>query len=311
MSSRGTVDGATYTDVNAQLPALNLLVLISLAAAVLFIVNIFRRGWVLPAVAVGLWAFVALVVGGIYPQWVQRFQVQPNESAQERPYIERNIEATRAALDLQDVTVQPFRLRTNAEDVEPARRPSPRSATSACGTRPASLSGQTFEPLQRIRDYYSIHDIDVDRYADRRRDHAGQHRRPHDQPGRRAGRLVGGRPPRLHPRLRGGAGAVERLARTTSPSSCIGDIPLRDRRRARPTSTSPSIYFGEDLGGYVMVDTDRDEIDYQDEDEHRVRRATRATTACRPGRWCGGRRSPCASATSTRSSPTSSPTTRR
>ena len=47
-SHRGMVDGATYTDVKAQLPALNLLMFISVAAAVLFIVNIRRRGWVLP-----------------------------------------------------------------------------------------------------------------------------------------------------------------------------------------------------------------------------------------------------------------------
>ncbi|MEY2569738.1 MAG: uncharacterized protein QOE63_88 [Acidimicrobiaceae bacterium] len=39
-STRGTVDGATYTDIHAQLPAIRLLALISFAAAVLFIVNI-------------------------------------------------------------------------------------------------------------------------------------------------------------------------------------------------------------------------------------------------------------------------------
>ena len=43
LSHRGTVDGATYTDVKAQLPALNLLMLISVAAAILFILNIFRK----------------------------------------------------------------------------------------------------------------------------------------------------------------------------------------------------------------------------------------------------------------------------
>ena len=38
-STRGFVNGATYTDVKAQLPAINLLILISFAAAVLFIVT--------------------------------------------------------------------------------------------------------------------------------------------------------------------------------------------------------------------------------------------------------------------------------
>ena len=61
-STRGTVDGgAGYTDVNAQLPALNLLVLISLFACALFLVNILRRGWVLPVIAVGVWALISVV----------------------------------------------------------------------------------------------------------------------------------------------------------------------------------------------------------------------------------------------------------
>ena len=71
LSHRGVVDGATYTDVKAQLPALNLLMLISVAAAVLFIVNIWRRGWVFPIIAVGLWGFISIVVGTIYPAIIQ------------------------------------------------------------------------------------------------------------------------------------------------------------------------------------------------------------------------------------------------
>ena len=97
LSHRGTVDGATYTDVKAQLPALNLLMLISVAAAVLFILNIFRKGWVFPIIAVGLWGFISIVVGTIYPAIIQRFVVQPNEFAREQTYIKRNIDATRAA----------------------------------------------------------------------------------------------------------------------------------------------------------------------------------------------------------------------
>src|SRR5665647_847240 len=57
-STRGTVDGATYTDVKAQLPAIYLLLFIALLSFGLFIVNIWRRGWTLPVVAVGLWALV-------------------------------------------------------------------------------------------------------------------------------------------------------------------------------------------------------------------------------------------------------------
>ena len=107
-STRGTVDGATYTDVNVQLKAIYLLMLISLFAFGLFIANIWRRGWVLPALAVGLWVFVALLAGEVVPAFVQRFRVQPSESSKEAPYIRHNIEATRSALNLGGVDVKPF-----------------------------------------------------------------------------------------------------------------------------------------------------------------------------------------------------------
>src|SRR4029450_12378993 len=74
-SQRGVVTGASYTDVKAQLPALNLLIFISIVAAGLFIWNIWRRGWVLPIIAVGLWGFVSIVIGTIYPAGVQKFRV--------------------------------------------------------------------------------------------------------------------------------------------------------------------------------------------------------------------------------------------
>ena len=62
-----TFDGAGYTDVKARLPAIQLLLLISLLAAVLLLVNIWRRGWVLPVVVVALWGLMALVVGSHLP----------------------------------------------------------------------------------------------------------------------------------------------------------------------------------------------------------------------------------------------------
>src|SRR5205823_5353393 len=108
MSTRGTVDGASYTDVHVQLRAIQLLLIISVFSVALFLYNIFRRGWVLPVLGVGLWAFVAVVAGTILPAFVQRLRVEPQESSKEKPYIERNIAATRAAMNLDKVTVTDF-----------------------------------------------------------------------------------------------------------------------------------------------------------------------------------------------------------
>src|SRR3954464_2682018 len=104
-SRRGAAAGASYTGVHAQLPALQFLVLISLVAGVLFLVNIWRRGWTLPIIATGLWAFISIVLGTAYPAYVQRYTVKPNEGSRERTYIVRNIQATRKAFGIDKVSV--------------------------------------------------------------------------------------------------------------------------------------------------------------------------------------------------------------
>ncbi len=165
VSARGFVDGAGYTDVKAQLPAINLLLLISIASFVLFIINIWRRGWTLPILGVGLWALVAIVAGAIYPQFVQRVQVTPNEPEKERPYIERNIEATQAAMGLGSVDVEevPFDLETNKDNIDLTANEASIKNIRIWDPSPAVL-GKTFPQLQRVRDYYRINDVDVDRY---------------------------------------------------------------------------------------------------------------------------------------------------
>ena len=85
LSSNGYVQGASYTDVHARLPALELLILVSLAAAVLLIYNIRRQGWALPILGVGLWFLVALTAGTIYPAAVQALKVNPAQNTLERP----------------------------------------------------------------------------------------------------------------------------------------------------------------------------------------------------------------------------------
>ena len=113
------MQGAGYTDVHARLPALELLILVSLAAAVLLIYNIRRQGWALPILGVGLWFLVALTAGTIYPAAVQALKVNPAQNTLERPYIQRNIDATRAAMGINNVDEHPV-----PGIVQPRRPPS-------------------------------------------------------------------------------------------------------------------------------------------------------------------------------------------
>lgn len=159
-STRGVVQGATYTDVNAQLPATQLMILVSLAVAVLFLANFRQRGWRLPVLATVLWIVIAVTAGGVYPAIVQRFVVQPNVSTRELPYIDRNIEATKSAMGLGEIErtlldVQPLTAAALNDDAAPLR------------------NVRQLDPIQ-MRDrfildegqtsFYAVRDLDVDRY---------------------------------------------------------------------------------------------------------------------------------------------------
>jgi len=159
-STRGVVQGATYTDVKAQLPATQLMILVSLAVAVLFLANFRQRGWRLPVLATVLWIVIAITAGGVYPAVVQRFIVQPNVSTRELPFIDRNIIATKSAMGLDDIsrTVIPLEPLTAAK----------------LNADPAPLRNvRQLDPIQ-MRDrfildegqtsFYAVRDLDVDRY---------------------------------------------------------------------------------------------------------------------------------------------------
>nr|WP_284290155.1 UPF0182 family protein [Angustibacter aerolatus] len=113
-SLKGDFTGMTYTDVHAVLPAKMFLAIAAVVVGLVFVASIWLGSWRLPAIATALLVVCAVVVGGIYPAVVQRFQVKPSEQSRERPFIERNIQATRAAYGLQDIDVQAYDAKTGA-----------------------------------------------------------------------------------------------------------------------------------------------------------------------------------------------------
>ena len=308
VSTRGVVDGATYTDVNAQLPALNLLMLISIAAAVL----VHRQH--LPARA-GCCRSSRSASGCSSPSWPAGSTPRSCSASRSSRTSRRRSGRTSSA------TSTPL---VGALDLERRRRSSASPPTTdtgsveLAGAEPtirnirlwdpaASLSGQTFEQLQRIRNYYAIDDVDVDRYeidGETTQVNIGAREiSPSDVPGdsweaahltythgygvalapsnatvsSEPDFLVGNVPPEIDPSLTDSGFALEQpgctSARTSTATSSSAPIAPRSTSRTRTT--------------------------------RRRRPPTRATTACRPTRSSGGRRSRCASATSTRSSPTS------
>ena len=157
------ITGLTYTDVNATLPAKAILAAIAVVCALLFFANIVRRSWVLPAAGTALLVVSSVLIAGIYPGAIQQFQVKPSESSKEAPFIQRNIDATRAAYGLSDVTVSDYQatLSTSAGQLT-------KDAATIANIRlmDPNVISATFRQLQQIKPYYTFPDsLDVDRYT--------------------------------------------------------------------------------------------------------------------------------------------------
>ena len=242
-STRGVVQGATYTDVNAQLPATQLMILVSLAVAVLFLANFRQRGWRLPVLATVLWIVIAVTAGGVYPAVVQRFIVQPNVSTRELPYIDRNIEATRSAMGLDDVTRSTLELQ-------------PLTASNL-NSDPAPLRNvRQLDPFQ-MRDrfildegqtsFYAVRDLDVDRY---------------EIDGRSQQVMVSAR--ELNSAGIPNRTWVSRHLLYTHGCGVIAAPASRTTSDGRPVYvdlgvTRPELYFGEGIDQYALVNTEQTE----------------------------------------------------
>jgi len=260
-STRGFVKGALYTDVHAQLPAFRLLMVISFIAFALLMVNIYLRGWTLPALGVGLWFLVSIAAGAIYPAIIQRYTVKPVENRKEQPYIQRNITDTKAAYGLTNVTAIPFAadnsLTAASVDNNSATVRNVRLWDPFPGITPA-----TFSQLQSIRGYYQFIDTDVDRYPL----DGGQTQTLLSVRELNQASLPGGKSwVNSHLQYTHGYGAVLAPANAVTTSGTpvfnISNIPAATTNGA-PQIDKPQIYFGEQTPNFSIVDSQQPELDY-------------------------------------------------
>jgi uncharacterized membrane protein (UPF0182 family) len=256
------ITGLTYSDVNALLPAKAILSAIAVICALLFFANIVRKSWLLPAAGTALMVISSVLIAGIYPGAIQQFQVKPSESSKEAPYIQRNIDYTRAAYGLDKVEMRDYNatLSTNAGQLA-------KDAVTIGNIRlmdPNVLSA-TFRQLQQIKPYYSFPEsLDIDRYTVNgvSRDAVVAVRELN----------IDGNPSRNwindHLVYTHGFGFVAAFGNTVDadgkPNFLVGDLP--------PTKGlgefQPRVYFGENVPDYSIIGGKSDspvEFDYPDD----------------------------------------------
>ena len=256
-SDRGAVYGAGYADIYASLPAQWILFAVVFVCIFLIIFSVQQRKWRWAAYGIGGWVVAAIIVGAIFPAVVQRFQVQPNELALERPYLEHNIEFTREAFALNRVEERSFPAEKTPtlQDIEDNEVTI--NNIRLWDHRPLK---DTYNQIQSIRLYYDFNDVDIDRY-----NIDGMYRQVMLSPRElSAEKLAGQAQTWVNRQLQFTHGygvvmsPVNEITKEGLPVLLMKDIPPSGVF----TIDRPQIYFGEKTNHYVIVKTKTQEFDY-------------------------------------------------
>ena len=262
-SERGVVFGAGYADMHAKLPAQWILFAVVLIVVGIILVSVLRRNLRWSLYGIGGWIVAAIVVGGIFPALVQRFQVEPSELAREMPYIENNIEFTREAFALNRIEERPFPAEETPSSQDLAQNEVTINNIRLWDPRPLK---DTYTQIQSIRLYYDFADVDIDRYVI-----DGEYRQVMLSARElSAEKLAGQAQTWINRKLQFTHGyglalsPVNEVTAEGLPNLLVKDIP--------PVGVfnieRPQIYFGEKTKDYVIVKTKTQEFDYPMGDEN-------------------------------------------
>ncbi len=262
-SPSGALFGAGYADIHAKLPALQLLSMLAVFAALLCLAQIIQRGWRFALGGVGLLVAASVVGQTLYPGFIQRFRVVPNEIVAESPYIAHNITFTRQAYGLDRIDDLEFPSEESLTRDDLRRNDLTIKNIRLWDHRPLLT---TYGQLQEIRTYYKFVDVDNDRYQI-----DGEYRQVMLSAREMSYQHLPSRSwINEHLIFTHGYGAVlgpvNRITPEGLPEFLIKDIP--------PVSTGPikiarpEIYFGEVVNDYVIVKTRAQELDYPSGDKN-------------------------------------------
>jgi uncharacterized membrane protein (UPF0182 family) len=252
----GVVTGAGYTDVTARLPLYTFQAGAGIVLAGALVANMWLRRLLLPVFAAGLWVLM-LLIGQIYPAFIQGFFVTPSAQSYELPYIEREIAGTRAAYGLSNVTVSNF---TGDQPLTLQEVQSDQVTVNNLRLWDYSPLKATYEQLQTIRTYYTFNDIDLDRYTI-----GGQYQqleisaREFDYAKLPLSAQQWVNQHLVYTHGYGlAASPVNAVVGEGLPNYVVGDLPPSGPLQV----TQPAIYFGEVTPNYAVAPTSTREFDY-------------------------------------------------
>lgn len=256
-SPTGVVFGAGYTDVNAELLALNVLAVLSLLLGLSLLVSLLRKTWKFSLGLAGLVLVTAVLLQGVYPAVVQKYFVGPNEFEREKRFIEYNIDATLKAYGLSNIALRTV---TPDDSITWENVEQNRDTIDNIRLWDHAPLLRSYKQLQEIRTYYDFSNVDIDRYT-----FDGEYRQVMLSP--RELDLKGMQNPTwINTRLEFTHGygivmnPVNEVAGSGLPRLWVRDIP--PKTDVPLSITRPEIYYGEKPSSYIFVGTTVKEFDY-------------------------------------------------
>ncbi len=263
-SSHGHVAGAMYSDVNAVIPFMKARIILALAAALLFLGNIYLRRTLIFTGTVGLYIAVSFIGNSVYPAVLQKLIVAPNELVKETPYITHNIAFTRKGFGLDTVEERDISGSTTISRSDIAKNSATIKNIRLWDHRPLL---DTFSQIQEIRTYYDFTTVGNDRYRIN-----GEYRQTMLSPRELSTENI---PTRnwINETLTFThgygltLGPVNQVTPEGLPVLLVRDIPpvstVADIKVSRP-----EIYFGKLSSRYVIVNSKSKEFDYPSGEEN-------------------------------------------
>ncbi|GHU66871.1 UPF0182 protein [Clostridia bacterium] len=261
-SSTSVLYGAGYTDIHINLWVYNILIVLSVVAAVMFargvIIKSVKVVFTTPGIMIGVG-----IVGAIVAAIMQSLVVSPDAINKEGPYLAYNIEATLNAYDLQDVSIQDFPVANDLSREDILANTGSIQNIRINDYDPAKIF---YNSTQSIRMYYNFNDVDVDRYMINGK---------YTQTFLTAREINESTVPQewlnLHLKYTHGYGVtisrVDQVTTSGQPDLLVKNIPP-ESADGSPVITQPQIYFGELTNNYIVVGTDETEFDYPEGDSN-------------------------------------------
>ncbi|MGI6736082.1 MAG: UPF0182 family protein [Anaerovoracaceae bacterium] len=259
----GAVYGAGYTDVHITLWIYRILIVLSLAAAVGATLGILKKK-IKPVIAIPILMILVGIGGAIAGALTQNFVVSPDEINKESKYLERNIEFTQYAYNLNNVTTRSFKATNDLTSRDIASNQSTLSNIRINDYKPTKTY---YNQTQAIRQYYTFNDVDVDRYTVN-----GKYVQTFLSTRELDESKISSTWLNRHLKYTHGYGVtmsqVNEITASGQPEMLISDVPPVSKIKETQI-TQPSVYFGEMTDDYILVNTDEDEFDYPDGDKNK------------------------------------------